>query len=103
MLVHAPEADVAVAEGVPPGVEDSAVEAENALAGYARGWRSERGEAVINTGAIRIADAREQMPERQSVVLTRIGEDDAEQDFAFRRRVGSEIKFGQGFNKRGSG
>src|SRR5713226_10160463 len=43
------------------------------------------------------------MPERHGVVLARIGEDDTEQDFAFRWRVGSEIKFGQGFNKRGSG
>src|SRR5258705_2309634 len=103
MLVHAPEADVAVAEGVPPGVEHLAVEAENAFAGYARGRRSERGEAVIDVGAILIADAREQMPESQSVVLARIGEDDAEQDFAFRCRVGSEIKFGQGSKKRRRG
>src|SRR5229473_6066669 len=43
------------------------------------------------------------MPESQSVVLARIGEDDAEQDVAFRQSAVSEIKLGQGFKKRGCG
>src|SRR6266446_3222363 len=103
MLEHAPEADTTVAERAPPGVEHLAVEAEDAFAGYVCGRWGERGEAVIDAGAILIANARDKMPESQSVVLARIGEDDAEQDVAFRWHVGSEIKFGQGFKKRRCG
>src|SRR6266478_10121458 len=91
VLVHAPEADVAVAEGVPPRVEHLAVEAEDALVSYTCGRRSERGEAVIDAGAIFIADAGQQMPKRQGVVLARIHKDDPKQLATFRRRVRAKI------------
>src|SRR5260370_42414595 len=51
VLVGAPEPDFAAAEGVPPGIEHLAIEAQNAFARYACGERSERGETVINGGA----------------------------------------------------
>src|SRR5882724_4490316 len=91
-LIGAPEADVAVVEGIPPGVEHLAVEAEDAFACYAGGWRCERGEAVIDAGAICIADAGEQMPKRQSVALARVHKNDAKQLAAFCRRVLAKIK-----------
>src|SRR5882724_11902574 len=102
-LIGAPEADVAVAEGVPPGVEHLAVEAENAFAGYTCGRWSERGEAVTDTGAIFIADAREQMPECQGVVLARIHKHDPKQRAAFRRCVRAKIKSHERVTKRESG
>src|SRR6266851_10445945 len=64
-FVGAPQVDVAEAEGVPPGVEHGAVEAEDAVASYGCGWRSERGEAIIDTRAIGFADAGKQMPESE--------------------------------------
>src|SRR6266850_4567217 len=92
MLVHAPEPDVAVAQGVPPGVEHLAVEAENAFASYACWWWGERGEAVINPRAIRIADTREQVPKGERVALARIHKDDSQQGAALRWCVLGKIK-----------
>src|SRR6266850_462535 len=103
VLVHAPEPDVAVAEGIPPGVEHLAVEAENAFAGYAFGRRSECGEPVIDTGAIPITDAREKVPECQCVVLAGIDEDEPKQLAAFRRGVLAKIKSRQRVTKRRRG
>jgi hypothetical protein len=71
-----PQVDVAEAEGVPPGVEHGAVEAEDAVASYVCGWRSERGEVIIDTGAIGFADAREQVPKGKRVILARVNEED---------------------------
>src|SRR6266850_7321835 len=92
VLVHAPEPDVAVAEGIPPGVEHLAVEAENAFASYACWWWGERGEAVINPRAIRIADTREQVPKGERVALARIHKDDSQQGAALRWCVLGKIK-----------
>ena len=63
MLVGAPQVDVAKAEGVPPGVQHGTVEPEDALASDARWGRSNRGETIIDAGAIGVTDAGEQMPE----------------------------------------
>ena len=58
-FVGAPQVDVAEAEGIPPGVQHGAIEAQDAIASYAcRRW-SERGEPVIDDGAIGITDAGE--------------------------------------------
>src|SRR5260221_13378436 len=99
MLVHAPEADITVAERVPPGVEHLAVEAEDAFAGYVCGRWGERGEAVIDAGAVLVANARDKMPERQSVVPARIGEDGSEQGGAVPWHVGSGIEIGPGLKE----
>src|SRR5260370_34480175 len=65
----APQVDVAEAEGIPPGVQHGAIEAQDAVAGHACGRRSERGEAVIDGGAVGIAHAREEMPKSERIVL----------------------------------
>jgi hypothetical protein len=57
VLVGAPQRYIAEAEGVPPGVEHGAIEAQDALSSYASRWRGERGEAIIDAGTIRIANA----------------------------------------------
>src|SRR5712664_1339281 len=76
-FVGVPQVDVAKTEGVPPGVQHWLIEAEDAVAGHGCGRRSERGEAIIDTRAISFADAREQVPKRESVILARINEEDA--------------------------
>src|SRR6266851_6253937 len=58
-FVGAPQVDIAEAEGVPPGVQHWLIEAEDAVSGYGCGWRSERGEALVDARAIIITDARE--------------------------------------------
>src|SRR2546429_2199057 len=99
-LVGAPQVDIAEAEGAPPGVQHRPVEAQDAIASDVRGGRSKRGEAVIDARPIRFADAGEQMPERESVALARVREDDAKQGGTFHRRDGGKIKFRQGALKR---
>jgi hypothetical protein len=91
-FVGVPQVDVAEAEGVPPGVQHWLIEAEDAVAGYGCGWRSERGEAIIDAGAIGVADAREQVPKSKRVVFARVNEKDAELGMALLRRGGSKIK-----------
>src|SRR5260370_23724959 len=85
-FVGAPQVDVAEAEGIPPGVQHGAIEAQDAIASYACRRRSERGEAVIDAGAIGIADTREEMPKRKCIIFARVGKQDAEQGMAFLRR-----------------
>src|SRR2546427_10935893 len=94
-FVHVPQINVAVAERVPPGIQHLLIEAQNAFARDLCGWRSERGQTIIDAGAIRIADAREQMPESERVILTRVYQDDAKKGIALSRRGGGKIKFGQ--------
>src|SRR5260370_37748080 len=94
-FVGAPQVDVAEAEGIPPGVQHGAIEAQDAIASYACRRRSERGEAVIDAGAIGITDAGKQMPESERIFLARVGKEDAEQGVALRRSGGAKIKFGQ--------
>jgi hypothetical protein len=74
VLEGAPHENVAEAEGVPPRVEHLPIQAQGAVASYAcRRW-SERGEAIIDAGAIRIADAGEQVPNRERVFLAGVDE-----------------------------
>src|SRR6266566_1500589 len=92
VLERAPHENVAEAEGVPPRVEHLPIQAQDALAGYAcRRW-SERGEAIVHTRAIRIADAGEQMPKSERVALARVYQDDAKQGIALGRSSGCKIK-----------
>src|SRR6266571_1058768 len=100
VLEGAPHENVAEAEGVPPVVEHLAVQAQNALAGYACGWWSERGETIVHTRAIRIADAGEHMPKRERVFLARVNEEDPKQGVALCWRVHAKIKSRQGFAER---
>src|SRR5260370_25321869 len=55
-FVGAPQVDVAEAEGIPPGFQHGAIEAQHAIASYACSRRRERGEEVIYTGSLAIPD-----------------------------------------------
>src|SRR5882724_8493587 len=102
-LVGAPEADVAVAEEVPPSVKHLSVEAEDAVASYACWGRGECSETVAYTRTICFVNTREQVPESESVVLARVGKDRAKQGAAFRGRVCAKIKSRQCVTKCGCG
>src|SRR6266567_6251209 len=102
VLEGAPHENVAEAEGVPPVVEHLPIQAQGALAGYACGWWSDRSEAIIDAGAIRIADAGEQMPKRERVFLAGVDEEDPKQSVALCRRIHVKVKSRQGFAE-GSG
>src|SRR6266446_479291 len=99
-FVSAPQVDVAEAERTPPGVQHLPVEAQDAFAGNVFGRRSEPGEAVIETGAIGIAHAREQVPKCERVVLARVSQKDTEQGVAFRRGVRFKVEARQSVAKR---
>src|SRR5260370_8323754 len=98
----APHENVAEAEGVPPVVENLPIQTQGAVAGYACGWWSDRSEAIIDAGAIRIADAGEQVPNRERVFLARVNEEDPKQGVALCWRVHAKVKSRQGFAE-GSG
>src|SRR5882724_8706064 len=99
-LVGAPQVDVAEAEGTPPRIQHGAVEAEDAFASYAVGRRSKCGEPVVDTRALGIADAGEQMPQSECITLARVNEQNAEQGIALCRGAGSKIESRQGLLER---
>src|SRR6266567_9273029 len=102
VLEGAPRENVPEAEGVPPVVEHLPIQAQGAFAGYACGWWSERSETIIDAGAIRIADAGEQVPNRERVFLAGVNEEDPKQGVALCWRVHAKIKSRQSFAE-GSG
>src|SRR6266851_8561051 len=102
VLESAPHENVSEAECVPPVVKHLTIEAQNALAGYACGRWSERGETIVHTRAIRIADAGEQVPNRERVFLAGVDEEDPKQGVALCWRVHAKVKSRQGFAE-GSG
>src|SRR6266849_10681349 len=79
VLEGAPHENVPEAECVPPVVKHLPIQAQDAFASYACGWWSDRSEAIIDAGAIRIADAGEHMPKRERVFLARVNEEDPKQ------------------------
>src|SRR5260370_15842137 len=99
-LVGAPQVDVAEAEGVPPDVQHWLIEAEDAVAGYGCGRRSERGEAIVDARAIIITDASEQMPKSERFILACVDENDVKQILAFCWRGGFKVESRQSVAKR---
>src|SRR5271167_2818797 len=75
LLPITPEVDIAEIKGVPPEIEHGLIETKNAFAGDAVGGRNERSEAIVDLGAFRSVSTREQMPESEAIIGTRLGED----------------------------
>src|SRR5260370_12529033 len=99
-FVGAPEVDIAEAERAPPVVQHLPIEPQDAFACYALRRRSERSEALIESRAIRIADAREQVPKCESIIFPRVDEEDAKQSIPFGRGVRFEVESRQSVPKR---
>jgi hypothetical protein len=70
------------------------VEAQDAVASDARGWRNKSREAVVNAAALRFLNARKKMPDGERVARARFIENLAEFGATFFRRACGKIKFG---------
>src|SRR6202008_2466457 len=90
---------IAVTERVPPRVQHLLVETQDALARNVCRRRSERGEPIINAGAFRVADTRQQMPQRKGIWFLRLMQHSFQQENSFLRRRFYKIKLGQSVSK----
>ena len=99
-LPSTPQRNVSEIKLVPPQIQHLLIKTQNAVARDFRRRRDERGQAVVDKIALRFTDAREEMPDGESVALARFSEDFAEFGAPLFRRAGRKIKLGQGLAKR---
>src|SRR6267378_566838 len=69
-----PQTDIAESQLIPPLVEHALIQTKNSVPSHAVRSRHKFCQPVIDTATLRFGDARQQMPERERVPLSRLSQ-----------------------------